>query len=223
MPPGESSEVKVHITLPSDNDARFPAFTGWIQVDSQDDSVHATYLGVGNSLKNAKIIDNTDEFFGFPLPAIVDTAGEPQSDARNYTFVDGDFPTFLFRLAFGSRSVRLELVDAAASESESVNQRRAAPPFISFPESESNSVASFADAGPAGTLMGMQWTPRNDEAGVNPYNSLALETATFADGTAIPNGTYRLLLRALKVTGDPVNEADYETWLSPIVGIDIKH
>jgi hypothetical protein len=42
---------------------------------------------------------------------------------------------------------------------------------------------------------------------------------TFANGTVIPNGNYRVLMRSLRVTGDPTNEADYDSWLSPIIGV----
>lgn len=41
----------------------------------------------------------------------------------------------------------------------------------------------------------------------------------FANGTTIPEGSYRILLRALRVTGNPDNQEDYESWLSPVVGI----
>lgn len=41
----------------------------------------------------------------------------------------------------------------------------------------------------------------------------------FANTTKVANGKYRILLRALRVTGDPANEDDYESWLSPVVGV----
>ena len=44
-----------------------------------------------------------------------------------------------------------------------------------------------------------------------------LETPTFANGSTIANGPYRLLLRALRVTGDRAKQEDWETWLSPVV------
>lgn len=44
---------------------------------------------------------------------------------------------------------------------------------------------------------------------------------TFANGTSIPNGDYRILVRALRVTGNPANEDDYESWLSPIFGVQV--
>lgn len=54
----------------------------------------------------------------------------------------------------------------------------------------------------------------------NGSNSFPLTTPTFANGTTIPNGSYRLLLRALRVTGDPTKEGDSEVYLSPIIGIN---
>jgi len=44
---------------------------------------------------------------------------------------------------------------------------------------------------------------------------------TYANGSYAANGQYKMLLRALKMTGDPSNEADYEAWLSPIFGVNI--
>lgn len=41
----------------------------------------------------------------------------------------------------------------------------------------------------------------------------------FSNGTTVPNGSYKVLLRALKVTGDRTKEEDFESWLSPIVGV----
>ncbi len=51
------------------------------------------------------------------------------------------------------------------------------------------------------------------------YNTIAMKSPVFANGTTIPNGSYKFLLRALKVTGDPKQEEDFESWLSPIIGI----
>jgi len=58
-------------------------------------------------------------------------------------------------------------------------------------------------------------------SGGNGYNVIDFKKPTFANGTTIPNGQYRVLLRALRVTGDPTNEADYDSWLSPIVGVKV--
>ena len=53
------------------------------------------------------------------------------------------------------------------------------------------------------------------------FNLFDINPPTFANGTKIPNGEYKILLRALKVTGNPANEADFESWLSPVIGVQV--
>ena len=50
-----------------------------------------------------------------------------------------------------------------------------------------------------------------DDNGFNQYNV----TGVFANGSAIKSGEYKVLLRALRVTGNPAALSDYEFWLSP--------
>lgn len=53
------------------------------------------------------------------------------------------------------------------------------------------------------------------------FTTLALTAPTFANNSAIPNGQYRVLVRALKITGSPTKEEDFETFLSPIIGVTV--
>ena len=55
------------------------------------------------------------------------------------------------------------------------------------------------------------------------YRILPFSEPQFANQTTIPNGQYRIFLRVLKITGDPTVEADYESWLSPIFGINAPY
>jgi hypothetical protein len=52
-----------------------------------------------------------------------------------------------------------------------------------------------------------------------PLSNWTFAAPLFANGTKIQNGWYRILLRALRVTGDPAEEKDYEKFVSPIIGI----
>ncbi|KAG8934449.1 hypothetical protein FRC02_009917 [Tulasnella sp. 418] len=61
------------------------------------------------------------------------------------------------------------------------------------------------------TEFGMQSRNVLSTLANNGYESVSLSSRKFANGTIIPNGSYRLLLRALRFTGD------YEMWLSPVV------
>lgn len=36
----------------------------------------------------------------------------------------------------------------------------------------------------------------------------------FANGTTFPKGSYKVLMRALKIAGDAKSESSYESWLS---------
>lgn len=54
----------------------------------------------------------------------------------------------------------------------------------------------------------------------NGFNTFSLEAPVFANGTTIPNGLYRVIVRALRVTGNPQREEDYDVYLSPIVGVN---
>ncbi|WWD17430.1 hypothetical protein CI109_101871 [Kwoniella shandongensis] len=80
-----------------------------------------------------------------------------------------------------------------------------------------NGGNTFAKVPIIGNVYQAAYIPRNtdnaDGAGTD-YSQFELSAATFANGTAIPNGTYKFLMRTLHITGDRTNEADYEAWVS---------
>ena len=105
--------------------------------------------------------------------------------------------------------------------------------IISFPHALTRSLASVPTVG---TLIELDYLPRNANTTVGTYGlcewesadictpqdgytTIIFPNAVFANGSAIPDGMYRFLLRALKPTGDAGQEADYESWLSPVIGV----
>lgn len=99
--PFQTASVTVSIAPPAGVDeTTFPVYSGFIQFQSGSEQYQVTYLGVAAALKNKQVTDNTSEFFGVPLPALLDSDGNVQSGPLNYTFVDGDFPTLLMRSVF---------------------------------------------------------------------------------------------------------------------------
>lgn len=54
-----------------------------------------------------------------------------------------------------------------------------------------------------------------------PINVINMKTATFRNGSTIPNGSYRFFLRALRVTGDPKLEEDYDFALTDSFGVEV--
>lgn len=74
--------------------------------------------------------------------------------------------------------------------------------------------------GSIGVLNSAEFNYRNAEDVDTDYYTAAFNgtTTSPSDPTVsynLPASKYKLLLRALKLTGNPANEADYETWLSP--------
>ncbi|KAJ7254122.1 subtilisin-like protease [Mycena rebaudengoi] len=215
LAPGQSHEVVATIKPPKGVDSStFPVYSGFIDITSGVENVHATYLGLAASLKDKQTIDDGDFLFGFPTPVVFDPLGNVQEGPVNYTFVGDDAPFLHWRQAFGTPILRLDLVSSTIAFSGTLNKRGAA--FgISF--THSHKGGSFAKVPIIGSLLEADYLTRNDER-VLLENSIVLAKA-FANGTVIPNGYYKILLRSLRVTGDPTNEADYDSWLSPIIGV----
>ncbi|KAJ7187915.1 subtilisin-like protease [Mycena filopes] len=210
--PGQSHEVTAIIKPPQGDATTFPVYSGFIHVTSGTESVHATYLGLAAALKDKQVIDNSDFIFGLALPLVLDADGNVQDAAVNYTFAGADAPTVLWRQAFGTPVFRLDLVPADTKLTGTLNARGKPNSFVG-----AHKGGSFAKVPILGALLEVDWLGRSDEGDLLD-NTLLLENV-FANGTVIPNGSYKVLLRALRVTGDATNEADYESWLSPIIGV----
>ncbi|GJE92713.1 subtilisin-like protease [Phanerochaete sordida] len=217
--PGQTQQITAHITAPTGVDpSLLPVFSGFIQVESATETFHVTYLGVASALKDAQVVDDTDAFFGVNLPVLTDPAGDFLTNATNFTFVGEDVPSLLMRLAFGTAQLRADLVDPSEKIATTLN-KRGAPEELSFPSAAAGSAAAIKTVG---SLFELDFQPRNtDENDGTEFNLFEFDTPTFANGSTIPNGSYKLLLRALKVTGDPTNEADFESWLSPVIGVQV--
>ncbi len=126
--PFQTASVTANISPPTGIDpSTFPVFSGFIQIESATETLHVTYLGVANALKNKQVTDNTSELFGVPLPALLDSNGNVQNGTVNYTFVGTDFPTLLNRSEItcrGPLTFFLTVTDFADSLSE--------PPFYGW-------------------------------------------------------------------------------------------
>ncbi|KAI0044850.1 subtilisin-like protease [Auriscalpium vulgare] len=204
--PGQSRQVTAFITPPANVDSTtFPVFSGYINVRSQTEDTHVTYMGLAAALKDAPIFDVSEGTF----PRIYELDG-----TRNYTFNSFDYPILQYRLTSGTPLLRVDLVDPNIKITTTLSQRSAADPgpVFSFPHGKPN---TFAQVSIIGALSEADDTTRS--AGLD--NTNIVQGCYFANHTKWPDyGYYRFLLRGLKITGDLTQEADYESWLSPIVG-----
>ena len=90
--------MEARFTAPTGLDlTTFPVYSGFIEVNSGSESVHAVYLGMVGDLKTKQVLDNTTSFFGYQIPAIIASNDQPQTQPTNYTFNGTDHPSLLFR------------------------------------------------------------------------------------------------------------------------------
>ncbi|KAG8738765.1 hypothetical protein FRC10_006482 [Ceratobasidium sp. 414] len=238
---GRYAQVKVTFKPPTGLDAKtFPVYSGFIQAKGSDgSSLHSTYLGVAASLKNMKVVDNTDAYFGVKLPLVTDKDGNPIAGPTTYTMSGADTPLVIYRLVAGTPLFRLDLIDAktpvttntrrsaetlgeldARTLPHSTINKRSAWDWL-FPGKHAYGGGTFAQVGTLGVIYQADYISRNALAATADDNGYSGYSVTeFANGTAIPNGAYKILVRALKITGDPKKEEDYEVWASP--EIDVK-
>ncbi|KAJ8696129.1 hypothetical protein PTI98_006019 [Pleurotus ostreatus] len=214
--PGSSRRVIVRITPPRGVDeSRLPVYSGFINIASKTESLRVTYLGAAGSLKKKAILDNTDAYFEQKLPLVLTPGGEVQSEPKSYTMKDLDSPSLVYRLTFGSPAIKVDLVQKDASIKPTLTKRG----WFSWLFDWGSDVDDLPIIGP---LQELGYVPRNSEAptqadnGFNVFNFIGV----FANKTRIEDGEYRILLRALKVTGNPKKLGDYESWLSPVISIN---
>ena len=117
LDPGASTQVTITVTPPAGLDpASFPVYSGWATATaSNGELLVVPYMGLAANLIDMEILDQSNYYFDFPTPVILNATGEVQVSSTNYTFASDDFPTFLWRQSAGSPSVTLDLVAADTS------------------------------------------------------------------------------------------------------------
>ncbi|KAI0049874.1 hypothetical protein FA95DRAFT_1570975 [Auriscalpium vulgare] len=212
--PGQSQIVTVVIKPPTDVDANmFPVFSGYIQVQSETEDTHVTYMGLAAALRDAQILDNSDAVFGTYFPNM-----HGETSAHNYSFSGYSYPVSQHRLTFGTPLLRIDLVEANVTltptlSHSSVEQNGSVldRPIFLFPHGSPN---TFAQVSVIGALLEYDYVVRHTASG----STLLVLGRQFANTSYWDQGSYRILVRALKITGDLTQEDDFESWLSPIIG-----
>ncbi|KAK7035491.1 hypothetical protein VNI00_011784 [Paramarasmius palmivorus] len=224
---GQTQTFTATFTPPADIDqTTFPVYSGFIQLTDEEEQLHVAYLGLAATLYDKKVMDDTD-FLGLQFPLLVKDSDEIDVPT-NFTFdnATSDFPQVWTRLAFGTRTLRIDLVDVDTDIEPTIARRGLdirinleLKPLLTFPGHHDG--GTFDQLKTVGPIVEFPFMPRqtSDLLSGNAVSIYPFNSPTFANGTRIPNGSYRLLVRALKVTGDPTKAEDYESWLSPIVGI----
>ena len=122
-----------------------------------------------------------------------------QPNGATYTLVGGDVPYFLVHVGHPVQRLEMEIVDAATGQ-------RVHPVF--------SNVLDIDHLGRNGTrtlFYAFPWDgTRSHDNGKGTADHRKL----------VPDGAYRVNVRALKALGDPANAAHWQIWTSPVVTID---
>lgn len=213
LAPGKSATVKVSFAAPTGLPTeRLPVLSGFIQVVGGGETLKVSYLGLAGSLKQTPVVDGSTYYFGTRTPLLLNSTMEEQTTPTAYTLQGEDAPSLLFRMAMGTPSLVIDLVPADTHIHVTIN------PPKNFAANKVAAAGSFDAVKTVGRIGSIPYMSRDSDAGSDAaapgYSSITLPT-TFENGTAIAAGNYRLLLRALKITGDPKKEEDYEVYMSP--------
>jgi hypothetical protein len=238
--PGKTVPVLIHIAPLAGLDAStFPVYSGSVKIASDaGETLSVSYMGVAAALKDMHVIDNTDVTFGIPLPSLLGPDGNPQNNGSTYTFAKNndtvDGPTLLYRLNAGTPRLAIDLVDSKINLQTTLKrsfdhelQIESHPSekrdlfgiiwgLISGGKHSKPPTTSYDKIPTIGQIGLLMYQPRNSDATTaenNGYVTIAWD-GTYANGTAAANGSYKILVRALRITGNPTDEKDYESWLS---------
>ncbi|TKW56871.1 Minor extracellular protease vpr [Colletotrichum tanaceti] len=189
VPAGSSAEITVSATPPQNvNATQLPVYSGYVDVAASNGESHKIpYLGIAGSLKDVPVFLEGPAFgtylgyFNNPTPANT-TFTIPRPGAPPPP--DGaEFPSMLARLLFGSQIVRADVVPLT--------------------ETGLPTTAHF-------DLRSIGHLPGFPEPWVSRRNYRPAFRGDLADGTIVPEGTYKVVFSALRAFGDPSKKEDWD-------------
>lgn len=190
VPAGASKLVQVSITPPLVDATRLAVYSGYITIDADNgESLSLPFMGVVGSMRNATVLadaflyNSTDDS---ATPVVNGTRYGLMGDASE-SALRNDFalstPAVGVTLALGSPLLRVDVVPYPAANSTSKRILGVA---------SLGSISEFPK----------RYLPRGD-------NSWSWE-GQLDDGSYVPEGWYKLLVRALRIFGDVENSEDYD-------------
>ncbi|QRV81568.1 minor extracellular protease vpr protein [Ceratobasidium sp. AG-Ba] len=236
--PGQSGNISLAFTAPTGLDAKtFPVYSGFIQAKGDDGSVlHSSSLGVAASLKYMQVIDHTDSYLGYQVPFITNSNTSLAPAPTTFSMKVNDTPTLVYRLVGGSPLLRVDLVAATTNATShrrslevGIQARGLKEVSVDAPPSKRKlldmlsaktlkaKIDTTATETPTLGLIDIENYPGRSTADPANYDQNAYRTVAvdrFLNGTAIPDGSYKLWLRAWRIDSSQV-----ESWTSPVFTI----
>ena len=200
---GSIGKLTMYFSPPTGLDAsRLPLYNGYVAINGTwGDSLTVPYMGASANMIDQKIIDTQE---GYPyLARSTDTNVRLNGSDLfplpiNYKLRTDNtsYPTIMFNLALGSRVMSVDIA-SKAKNATNIGLR--------------NSTTDDNGDRILGPMPDMPFTEMSRD-----YVFNITWNGTLADGqTPVPAGTYKLIMKALKIFGNQDDDADYEKWVSP--------
>lgn len=194
VPAGGSAVVNATVFTAAAQDL---LYGGYITLTSEDGVLRVPYAGF---LGDYQLINPlSEDVYGDLIPGLATREGGSYSielEGAEYTMENGNVPYFLFNVSHPVQRLEFEIVDAHSL-------RRVHPVFSNY-----FAVDYLGRNSTRQSFYAVAWDgTREHSAGNSDLFKL------------LPNGDYRMNLRALKANGDPSNPDHWEIWTSPTVTI----
>ncbi|KNZ43690.1 hypothetical protein VP01_997g3 [Puccinia sorghi] len=226
LAPKSSQNIQVTFTLPSGlSPELLPVYSGYISLLSDADCERHTlpYYGIAGVMRNTKILDTgfDTEQAGKLLPRLTDANREPLKGP--VTFGAGTGIVIRYRMAFGSPYMRMDVISANSALTNSDPSPATMQPMPDIGTTFTLSKGTFMGA----NLLGMiptsnsTFVPRtvSTDTIVLPWSGTLISPGQTQSSSVIPSGSYKILLRALRVNGNPFTDADFDYWISPVITV----
>ncbi|EPE02705.1 minor extracellular protease vpr [Ophiostoma piceae UAMH 11346] len=191
VPPGGSVDITVTLTPPPGvNATLLPVYSGYITLEGAAVNLSLPYVGVAGSFAATPAVQRgyaagcylttTEGHFNIPAPSNQTfTIPGPGSNSTSSTI----YPRIIVRPTMGTPLLRLDVVSASGTSS--------------------NSTTDFMGVPSLGMLPGM---PVEFVAGLG---FAIYVNGTLNDGTVVPAGAYKVVVSAVKIFGDKNKEKDW--------------
>jgi hypothetical protein len=200
VPAGSTANITVFPTLPAGlNASILPVYSGYIAINGTNgNNLTVPYLGVAGCLYNATNLDPaltylttySDRFLELVSPNTTFTVPYPTLAAAEDPDAHTAYPAATYQLDLGARIVRIDVVPLGGT---------------SCNRTTNTTTTEVLGTTIAGSVYGypVTYLPRNYY--VVPFTGL------LADGSVVSPGQYQLVVKALRIFGDPDVTEDYIT------------
>ncbi|RYP70708.1 hypothetical protein DL771_005312 [Monosporascus sp. 5C6A] len=250
VPASSEATVEVTLTAPELDPAKLPVYGGYVTITSSDDEgeLVVPYVGVPYERASIEVLDTTNLTSlgsspapppGVPeLPYMQSYANSTRiNDAATFTFPSpnhegaDDNPLFMGTIRQPCAYVRFDVVPADTPfkptnygfDTSAENGETSSPPVAGL--DDFGGVQSY---GAFMTMVGGHDKPKHPREWYwRGYGVFTQQwewaTVALANGTLyqLPNADYRVLIRALRYGYDWADPEGYDSWLSPLVRVNI--